>query len=291
MKKMPSANFALAALALSGLFSQAALAAPVALPGDLASWTCTGICAGSTADGDITLSPLNNARYGYVTTSGSDSLGVSPLSLVANSRGDGTETNGSRIVSTIFAANTSDALNVYFNYISTDGKGFDDYAWGRVLNANDNSLVAWLFTARSSNSATGNIVPGDVVTKKEFDPRNTITNYDSFNFTSKTTANPVDWSPLGFSNGSCWKDNAAGCGFTGWLQSSYSFASSGNFKLEFGVTNWGDGAYDSGLAFDFQNLAAASISSVPEPSSYAMTLLGLGFIGFATRRTRKNTQQ
>lgn len=191
MKKKPSALLALAALTLGSLFAQTASAASAAPPVDLASWTCTGVCAGSSADGDITLSPLNNAQYGYVTTSGSDSLNVSPLSLDSNSRGNGTETNGSRIVSSSFSANGNDVLNVHFNYISTDGKGYDDYAWGRLLNAADNSLVAWLFTARSSNSATGNIVPGDVVNKSEFDPRDTIVNYDSFNFTSKTASDPV----------------------------------------------------------------------------------------------------
>lgn len=157
-----------------------------------------------------------------------------------------------------------------FNYVSTDGKGFDDYAWSRLVDANTNSLVAWVFTARSSNSATGNIVPGDVLERDEFDPRAVIVNYDNFNFTSKTKDDRIDWPPLGGSNDTCWRDNAAGCGYTGWLQSRHSFAATGNFRLEEGVVNWGDEAYDSGLAFDVLGLRAAS--AVPEPASWQLFL-------------------
>jgi hypothetical protein len=160
---------------------------------------------------------------------------------------------------------------VQFNYASTDGKGFDDYAWARLVNANDASLVAWLFTARSSNSATGNIVPGDVLRRDEFNPREVIVNYDSFAFTSKTVDDPIDWAPLGASNGSCWRDNAAGCGFTGWLQSSHTFAAGGSYRLQIGVVNWGDEAYDSGLAFDVVGFTA---TAVPEPAAWQLLLAG-----------------
>jgi hypothetical protein len=129
-----------------------------------------------------------------------------------NSRG--IETNGSVIASGAFHAERGDLIDVHFNCVSTDGKGFDDCAWARLVGAADGQLAAWLFTARSSNSATGNIVPGDVLRRSEFDPRQVIVNYDSFNFTSKTVDDPVNWSPLGPSNGTCWRDNAAGCGYT-----------------------------------------------------------------------------
>jgi len=48
---------------------------------------------------------------------------------------------------------------VSFDYVSTDGKGFDDYAWARVVDAGGQNTVAWLFTARSSNSITPPRVP------------------------------------------------------------------------------------------------------------------------------------
>lgn len=257
-------------------------AVEIALPGDLSAWTCTGRCGASGNDGDIVGSPFGSPQYAYVSTSGSEAMGVSPLQLDSNSRGNGTETNGSKFVSPVFHASAGDRIDLQFNYVSTDGKGFDDYGWARVVDAVDGSLVAWLFTARSSNSGTGNIVPGDVVTKKEFDPKETIVNYADFNFHSKLADDPIDWSPLGFSNGSCWKENAAGCGFTDWLHSRHAFAGGGDYRIEVGVVNWGDGAFDSGLAFDVVGLSAP----VPEPASATLMLAALGAIGLKIRRRR-----
>ncbi len=259
-----------AVAALGALALQPALAVSVVPATDLAQWVCAGHCGTSAAQGDISLSPLASAAYGYVSTSGSEALGTSPLALDANSRGDGTENNGSRWASPAFSANAGDQLDLRFNYVSTDGKGFDDYAWARVTDAGSGAVVSWLFTARSSNSSTGRIVPGDVLRREDFDPDVAIVDFDSYQFTSKTVDDPIDWSPLGFSNGTCWRDNAAGCGYTGWLHSQVSFANPGDYRVELGVVNWGDYAFDSGLAFDFAGLTAP----VPEPAPASLALLG-----------------
>jgi hypothetical protein len=252
-----------------------AVAGPAVLPGELATWQCLGHCGGSASDGDITLSPLGNARYGFVTTSDSTAMGASPLQLDQGGKGNGTENNGSRWRSASFSAAQGDVLDMHFNYVSTDGKGFDDYAWARVVDATDHRLVAWLFTARSSNASTGKIVPGDVVDKDAFDPDQTIVDFHAFEFHSKDATDQVNWSPLGGSNRTCWRDNAAGCGYTGWLQSRHSFAQGGSFRVEVGVVNWGDTVYDSGLAFDFAGLNAGTLPAVPEPASAVLMLLGL----------------
>lgn len=283
--RTPFTTTLLAAAAAAALGLASAQAAPVAPSGDLASWVCVGQCGSTPANGDITLSPLANPAYGYVTTAGSEALGASPLTLDPDSRGNGIENNGSRITSTAFHAAAGDQIDVMFNYVSTDGKGYDDYAWARLVDAGNGSTVAWLFTARSSNSATGNIVPGDVLRREDFDPREVIVNYDAFEFTSKTADDPIDWSPLGGSNGSCWRDNAAGCGFTGWLQSRHSFAAAGDYRLEVGVVNWGDWAYDSGLAFDVLGLTAAA-TAVPEPATWQLVALA-GLVGGLKQRRRK----
>jgi hypothetical protein len=274
------------AFAVITLWLGSAGAVELALPADLSSWACTGQCGASGNDGDIIASPFGSPRYAYVSTSGSEATGVSPLHLDSNSRGNGTETNGSKLVSPEFHAGVGDRIDLQFNYVSTDGKGFDDYGWARVLSATDGSLVAWLFTARSSNSGTGNIVPGDVVTKKEFDPKLTIVNYADFNFHSKLADDPVDWSPLGSSNGSCWKANAAGCGYTDWLHSRYAFAAGGDYRIEVGVVNWGDAAFDSGLAFDLAGLSAPAPAPVPEPASATLMLAALGVVGMRLRPWR-----
>ena len=272
-------------LALSLAAPLVALADTANPPANLADWQCTGQCGSSGVDGDIGLSPLGNAAYGYVTTHGSMAFGTSPLALPANSRGNGTENNGSVFVSSSFQAAAGSQLNVQFNYISTDGKNYDDYGWARLLNASDNSLVAWLFTAQSNNSGSGKIVPGDVVTKAEFDPDDTIVDFDKFSFNTRNASNPVDWSLLGYSNGACWKENAEGCGFTGWLQSSVTIAAAGSYKLEIGVVNWGDSAYDSGLAFDYSGLTPAPLP-VPEPGALVLMLSGLAGLGFMAARRR-----
>jgi hypothetical protein len=280
MKIAPTARL-LATAAAAALCS---LSAQAAFNPDLSTWTCVGSCGTSAADGDIDLSPLGNAAYGYVTTD-SLALNVSPLNIVESGGGGSTfsETNGSAITSGIFSANAGDVLSTWYNYVSTDGKSFDDYAWARLVNASDNSTAAWLFTARSNNRSSGNIVPGDVVTNEEFDADVVIANIDSFQFNERTY---INWTPLGPDNGTCWDTNATGCGFTGWLNSQVTVAAAGNYRVEIGVTNFGDDIYHSGLAYDFAGLTPTS--PVPEPGSLPMLLSSLAVLGMvARRRTRR----
>ncbi len=281
-----SAQHHLLALAAGLALAGAAGAQSVTLPGALEGWQCQGQCGSLGADGHITLSPLGNAQYAYVATAGSTALNVSPLVLDPNSRGF--EQNGSSFTSGAFTATTGAVLEMRFNYVSTDGKGFDDYAWARVIDAVNGDLVAWIFTARSSNSSTGQIVPGDVVDRSEFDPDDIIVDYDSFEFHTQDSSDPINWSALGDSNRSCWRENAHGCGYTGWLHSRYSFAQGGSFRVEVGLVNWGDYAYDSGLAFDFIGLQPGFSNPVPEPGSGALLALGLaGLAALKSRRARR----
>jgi PEP-CTERM motif len=270
-----------ALLLASAAFAQTATSL---VPADLALWQCTGNCGTLPAGGDITLSPLGSSQYAYVTTSESVATDVSPIDLV-EAGGQSTlfsDTNGSRYVSPTFAISAGQTVSAWFNYVSTDGKGFDDYAWSRLINVADASQNIWLFTARSTNSNKQSIVPGDL--KVGFDPDATIVNYASFDFQVRNIAidDPIDWAPLGFDNGTCWRSNAEGCGFTGWLESSLTVANAGNYQLEVGVVNFGDTIYNSGLAFDIVGLQPPT--AVPEPSTWAFMLAGLSTLVFMKRK-------
>lgn len=255
---------ALSVLAAS-IFSFSGPAAAAPLP---AGWTCTANCGTLGADGNVTASP-QGGDYGYVSTN----QGVADSGL-----GLGVETDGSRARTGQFSANAGDALDFYFNYVTSDGAGFADYAWVRLLD-NAASNVAVLFTARTTPG--GNTVPGFGM--PAVDPGVTLVPSATPIFAGEST-----WSPLGAYSGGCYHGTAAGCGNTHWIEMSYDIAAAGNYYLEFGAVNWQDTAYDSGLAFDGILVAGKPIDdngTVPEPASLA--LLGLGLAGLAAVRRRK----
>ncbi|MBK6660300.1 MAG: NF038132 family protein [Proteobacteria bacterium] len=265
--------------ALAALIATTPLAHATGVDPALDTWTCLGTCGTLAADGDITLSPYGSPRYAYLTTNGSTAHGVSPLAIVESGGGGAefSQTNGSSYTSAPFTLADGQDLRAYFNYVSTDGKGFDDYAWARLVNGNGNT-AAWLFTARSTNGNKQNVVPGNALDKASnngvaFDPDQTIVDYADFEFNTRTTQSsdfdPIDWSPLGIWNGTCWRDNAEGCGFSGWLESRVT-PGAGTYRLEVGVVNFGDEAWDSGIAFDLQGLSAPQ--TVPLPSALYLLL-------------------
>ena len=134
--------------------------------------------------------------------------------------------------SSAFAASAGDVLTLHFNYVSTDGRGYDDYSWARLIDAGTNETAAWLFTARSTNSARGNVVPGDVLKRQvdgnapdELDAVLNDGNSVGFNISSTT------WEPLGGWSGYCW-DDANTCGPTGWIESVYTVAENGEMLAE-----------------------------------------------------------
>lgn len=224
-------------------------------------WTCNGQCGTSGADGVVPLAPGGGSAYGWVSTADSSSTVALP-----GVGGSGEGTNGSTLRSVAFNASAGSELDFRFNYITSDGAGYADYAWARLLDGN-NQQVALLFTARTTPS--GDAVPG-------FDmpvPVATLTPYPV-----KITELATAWSPLGDDSDSCYD---VGCGNTGWVRSQYTIAGAGTYRLEFGVTNWNDSDFNSGLAFDAIQLGGQPLP-VPEPATYGMLLAGLTL--FATRR-------
>ncbi len=88
---------------------------------------------------------------------------------------------------------------------------------------------------------------------------------------------------MGSWSGDCW---AAGCGYTGWIESSYTISTPGIYQIEFGVTNSNDTLYDSGLAFAGLEENGIPIGT-PEPATWVMMALGFAGLGLAGYRASR----
>jgi len=240
------------------------------VPSAASANVCVGDCGVLGANGVVTAPPIGG-QYRYVTTAGPDGGGNIPGFAVAEA------TNGSNFTTSSFEALAGSTLEFYFNYVTSDGSQFSDFAWA-ALNGGGGSLT--LFTARTTPS--GDTVPGFGL--PGLAPGVTLTPGS----TPIIPGGPV-WSPLGGDSGACF---AAGCGYTGWIKSTFTITDAGFYTLQFGVSNALDGDFQSGLAFAGLVIDGAPIDptpGIPEPASWAMLITGFGMVGFAARRRRRQT--
>jgi hypothetical protein len=192
------------------------------------------------------LAPQGGSRYGYVATNGASDQNVSWM------RSD------------VFSVNAGDSLQLSFNYLTSDGRKFNDFAEIRLIGPADDEVLTLVNARTIEHGIDVGFLEGVALDGPPF------------------TAGPSGWIQLGSDKNTCYGANDS-CGATGWWQLDYTFDSAGEFKLEFYVENAKDHLYQSGLAFD--DISISHDGSVPEPASLA--LLGIGLIGVAALRRRK----
>jgi len=252
----------LGALCRTGLL---ALSFSVLSIGASQAGVCVGNCGNSNAADGVVTTPPSGSLYSWISTY-SGVNGAGQLSGVGG-------TNGTSYTTDVFAATAGQELEYYFNYITSDGSGYADYAWVQLLDNADN-LVATLLTARTKPS--GNIIPGQDL--PAIDATLTPPSVEIIG------GGPI-WSALGGSSGACY---AAGCGYTGWVLSNYVIASTGLYKLVFGVSNWSDTGWDSGLAFSGLTIDGKPIENeIPLPAAFPLFLAGVASLGLFRRRRKQ----
>ena len=252
----------------AGLTSAAANASPVFSGGIPGGWSSLGNAGTDGSDGVVGLAPGSTTPYGWVSTyKGVNGVGLQGIG------GSGNATTGSTLTTSYFSVGANTSLSFYFNYVTSDGAGFADYGWARLLDGSGKQ-VALLFTARTTPG--GNSVPGFSMPA----PDATLTPGNVGILTG------TGWSPLGpDDSGKCYD---IGCGHTGWIHSVYNIMDAGSYALQFGVVNWNDQLYQSGLAFDGILAGGKPIEDLPEPASLA--LIGMGLLGFGLSRRRNKRQ-
>ena len=205
-------------------------------------------------NGVVTEAPVPVRDYFYVSTAG----GVDGVGALPGVGGQGNPTNGSTLSSAPFEANSGDSVVFYFDYVTSDGSGFADYAWARLVSDDDGSEASLLFTARTTPG--GDTVPGFSMPTP---------NASLLPLSTPIISGAPVWDQLGGSSGTCY---AVGCGHTGWVRSSAEISEDGRYRLEFGVTNWNDGAFQSGMAIaeatpDFTPVPGPRIDAPPRPQT------------------------
>src|SRR5690606_12070180 len=126
--------------------------------------------------------------------------------------------NGATFTSAPFAA--SNSVSFQFNYVTSDGEKYADFAWARLIDDATGAQIALLFTARTD--PTESVVPGSGMPPHQA----TLTPGSAPINRSLPT-----WTPLGSDSGRCYPNpsdiSSSGCGYSGWVGASYAIPNPG----------------------------------------------------------------
>ncbi|CAB1275189.1 NF038132 family protein [Candidatus Nitrosacidococcus tergens] len=217
---------------------------------------------------------------------------------------------GTTLTSSTFSVGSQGGeLSFDFDYITSDSSPYNDYGWGGLFNTNGD-LVALLFTARTPTDADTNMVPGhdlpEVSSGVTLTPQTTIITPGTAKvanpFFQGTSINGApNWAPIsgdGFiaNDNSIYRCNSDSsnntCGSTGWITASLENLAPGDYYLEFGVVNWTNPSFQSGLAIANVDISMGTNegSSIPEPITLSLIVLGLFGIGYFSNRENRKIQ-
>ena len=109
--------------------------------------TCVGTCGSLGADGVVT--PTGNGQYQYIsTTNGKDGAGQVPPYP---------GTNGSQFTTSAFSAKSGDVVQIYFNYITSDGSlpqyGNTQYGVLRMGSASEHRRYSHCYSIHRTHDA------------------------------------------------------------------------------------------------------------------------------------------
>jgi hypothetical protein len=243
----------MAIAALATFSASSAIAAPI----------ITGNGGTAVANGVVTAPPADGPGFNYISTYN----GVAGVGKIVG----GPSFTGSTYITDTFVASSGSTLTFYFNFVTSDGAEFSDYAWAALMTPAQTN-PSYLFSARTT--PTGDTVPGFALPG--------LAAVLTPGTTPIIPGGPV-WDKLGGWSGQCYD---AGCGYTGWIKSTYIIPTAGTYRLGFGVANAQDNDFQSGLAFTGAFVDGAPVDKVPEPGTWAMLIAGFGLVGAAARRRR-----